>query len=461
MSLTGTIVGYDPGGNNDHGLALIKYDNSEIQDVNISTHSTAYSIIAAISDSDNIIAMGIDTLTCWSTGPSGWRPADRFLKNKYPEITNSIISANSLHGSMVLNGMSVIIKIKALFPNIHISETHPKVLYFELSKKKYNYDEHQSEMDILLSELLQKEISTINDHEWDAAFSVYAVSCGLLGKWNKDLHTIQTQNNEMLVEPCGTTSYWWPENKVGDNMSPKPGENQSLFDECINDIESAYKELGHSLGWRFLSVSKSVLNGPVKVVLVTINPAGNEIPPDHPWPSCENGVSYVVERWGNALPGQSKLQIQVQKLFEMLRGPLNYKGSYMDLMSQSLISHFIPFRSPRFGQLARQDESIEFGHALWKKILPVVHPQLIICLGRDVQEQIRSLIQSELSGKLVKSDSFPTGWGNYNAELDIFKNSEGNIRLLYLPHLSTWTLFTSDKCVENMPGIIDAAASGL
>lgn len=250
-------------------------------------------------------------------------------------------------------------------------------------------------------------------------------------------------------------------NIVRGNMSKRSGKTQSLFDECINDIESAYKELGHNLGWRFLSVSKSVLNGPVKVALVTINPAGNEIPPDHPWPSCENGVSYIVERWGNTLPGQSKLQIQVQKLFEMLRGPLNYKDSYMDLMSQSLISHFIPFRSPRFEQLARQDESIEFGHALWKKILPVVHPQLIICLGRDVQEQIRSLIQSELSGKLVKSDTFPTGWGNYNAELDIFKNSEGNIRLLYLPHLSTWTLFTSDKCVENMPGIIDAAAGGL
>ena len=210
INVSGMIVGYDPGGNGAHGLALASYNDGKIQGVRISTHPTVQSIISTISEFNDVIAIGIDTLTCWSTGPSGWRPADRWLKNEYPEITNSIASANSLFGSMGLNGMSALLKIKESFPNIHISETHPKVMYFELAKKKYNYKECNKEMDSFLSDLIGINISTKNDHEWDAAASIYAVYCGATGKWVNNLHSKSVTNNEVFVEPCGPTSYWWP-----------------------------------------------------------------------------------------------------------------------------------------------------------------------------------------------------------------------------------------------------------
>ncbi|MGD9161765.1 MAG: hypothetical protein PVG39_25365 [Desulfobacteraceae bacterium] len=245
-------------------------------------------------------------------------------------------------------------------------------------------------------------------------------------------------------------------------MKEKPIVQYSLFDDCVESIENVYNDLGYVLGWRFLNVSKEVFNSPVKIALVTINPAGDKIPLDHPfWASCEDGVSFVVERWDGALPGRSTLQIQVQEMFKLLCTAIQYKGTYIELMSQSLISHFIPFRSPRFDKLPKQEESIVFGRSLWKKIFSVVSPQLVICLGRDVQKQMKSLIQSELSGVPIKSEAFPTGWGKYNAELNTFKKSDGEVRLLYLPHLSTWTLFTSEKTVQNMPKIIKAAARGL
>jgi len=235
----------------------------------------------------------------------------------------------------------------------------------------------------------------------------------------------------------------------------------SLFEECISDIDFAYKDLGHKLGWRFLSVSKSIFDAPIKLVVVTINPAGNEIPKGHPWESCESGVSYVVEKWGTSLPGEETLQIQVQHLFKELCTSLNFKGSNINLMAQSLIAHFIPFRSPRFKSLHNKEQSIKFGLRLWGKILPAVKPKLIICLGREVQKQMRTLIDSQLSGKCSKKVPFQTGWGKYEAELEIYKISNGEIRLLYLPHLSTWTLFTSKKSAPNMPGIIKAATKGL
>ena len=233
------------------------------------------------------------------------------------------------------------------------------------------------------------------------------------------------------------------------------------FDECVQEIEIAYTGLGHRLGWRFLNVSRNVLSTPVKVAFITINPGGDSIPPDHPWPSCEAGVSYLVERWGDTSPGQSKLQIEVQGLFRMLSQYLLFPGLFQELMAQSLISHFIPFRSPTFAELPRQQESIEFGRQLWRRILPIVSPRLIVCLGREVQKELRSLIPGVMGGIAARNQSFETGWGQYTADIHDFHGPFGTIRLLYLPHLSRFQLFTSQKCSQQMSIILGAACKDL
>lgn len=211
MNMQGTIVGYDPGGNNSHGLAIIRYESNKISHVYVSTHSTAQSVIDKIFEFSDVIGIGVDTLTCWSTGHSGWRPADRWLRERYTTIQNSIASANSLFGSMGLNGMSVLLELKARFPSICISEAHPKVVYYEMSKKKYEYSKYNLEMDSMVNDLFGIQISTKNDHEWDALISAYTVLSGMSGLWSKDLHKLNLQHNEKLIDPCGKTNYWWPD----------------------------------------------------------------------------------------------------------------------------------------------------------------------------------------------------------------------------------------------------------
>ena len=244
-------------------------------------------------------------------------------------------------------------------------------------------------------------------------------------------------------------------------MASSQSSDPSLFDECVRDINVAYQELGHTLGWRFLSVSRSVLDAPVKIALITINPAGKLIPADHPWASCEDGSSYLVERWGDAPSGRSTLQIQVQEMFSLLRLSIRFAGETRELIEQSLISHFVPFRSPRLDELPRKKESIAFGRRLWARLLPCASPRLIICLGRDVQRELRKLIPGAMSATRVDSKSFATGWGEYTAEVDTYSAGRGTTRLLFLPHLSTWTLFTSVTSMANMPAILQASARGL
>lgn len=244
-------------------------------------------------------------------------------------------------------------------------------------------------------------------------------------------------------------------------MSQHSVHSSTFFKECVSEIEVAYTALDHRLGWRFLNVSRNVLNTPVKVAFIAINPGGDSIPSDHPWKSCEAGLSHLVERWDGALPGQSELQLQVQGLFRMLADNLGFHGSFQELMAQSLVSQFIPFRSPTFAALPRQKESIEFGRRLWGRILPVASPKLIVCLGRDVQQELRALMPSTMECAWKQRQSFETGWGDYTADMDEFEGPRGIVRLLYLPHLSRFQLFTSQKCCRQMPIILAAACKNL
>jgi len=219
MTLNGTIIGYDPGGNSSHGVAKFTFRNGNLIHHSVITLKTAFEVIKYVGEIEDLIALGVDTLTCWSTGESGWRPADRWLRNKYKVIGNSIASANSLFGSMGLNGMSVLISLRKKLPNLLISETHPKVLYYALSQQKYDYKDNHPSMDAYLSALFDEIVDTNNDHEWDAAISVYAVMKGFVDQWHIDLHQLPTRNDESIIMPCGETKYWWPE-ELSDSAAP-------------------------------------------------------------------------------------------------------------------------------------------------------------------------------------------------------------------------------------------------
>lgn len=209
--INGTIVGYDPGGNEAHGFALLTIKDGEPEGISVTTLSNAEAVIKEIR-SKAILGLGVDTLSCWCTGNSGWRPADIWLRTRYPEVINSIMSPNALSGSMGINGMSVLIETAKMSNDITLSETHPKVLYYALIRKRYDYDKNHVEMDDFLSKrILGLNVKTSNSHEWDAAISAYALMMGITGMWTCDLHKLKLENNYRLVQPCGKTFYYWPE----------------------------------------------------------------------------------------------------------------------------------------------------------------------------------------------------------------------------------------------------------
>ena len=207
---SGLIAGYDPGGNGGHGLAVARFRSGECCEVQIETHRHAESVLSALEACGEISAIGIDTLAAWSTGDSGWRAADLWLRSNYQEVRPSIVSPNGLYGSMGLNGMAVLIAIRQAHPSIHVTETHPKVLYWALAGKKYRYYQASSAMDVDVSAWLGCGVSTKNDHEWDAVVSVLAAFKGISGEWARNLFEEPQVGTGRLVFPAGPAHYWWP-----------------------------------------------------------------------------------------------------------------------------------------------------------------------------------------------------------------------------------------------------------
>lgn len=210
--LNGVIAGYDPGGNNCHGFAALQIKNGAPTSITTQTLPSADSVISLLDTQQALVGVGVDTLTCWSTGPSGWRPADQWLRQRYPEVQNSVVAANSLFGSMGINGMAVLIYLRARQPQIWITETHPKVMYWHLAQRKYDFERSSREMTSLFESRWQICATPNSEHEWDAAISALAAYEGLVGNWQHDLHNLSCTSNERIIRPCGATSYVWPTN---------------------------------------------------------------------------------------------------------------------------------------------------------------------------------------------------------------------------------------------------------
>jgi hypothetical protein len=209
--LYGVVIGYDPGGNGGHGVAELHFQDREATALTTRSLQTTEDVISTLEDLPSLAALGVDTLTCWGTGVSAWRPADRWLRERYKAVQNSVMTPNGLFGSMGLNGMAVLIAARQKFPDVVITETHPKVLYWQLSSKKYEYQTSKVAMDGVLTAALGISVEAATEHEWDAAVSAFAALSGLLGNWTHDLHALPTEKGERLIRPCGSTHYFWPE----------------------------------------------------------------------------------------------------------------------------------------------------------------------------------------------------------------------------------------------------------
>ncbi len=197
------------------------------------------------------------------------------------------------------------------------------------------------------------------------------------------------------------------------------------FEEAVRKIADEYQRLGHRLGWRFLTTQRRTLRT-AKTALITLNPGGDYDPPEHGRESSEPGSAYLCESWDECPPGEARLQVQVQRLFNWLGEDLN----------EALSAHFIPFRSPNYRDLHERKASLEFASSLWRRLLSTIAPTLVISIGGEAFKGIRKIL-SDIRGAPIRQSEFPLGWNKMKATLVRYHQC----LLIGLPHLSRFSIF--------------------
>ena len=106
---------------------------------------------------------------------------------------------------MAVQGVALAMRLRQHWPEIHLNESHPKVLYYALTNQQYAFG--QPMVTWLLNQFappLNAEIA--NDHEWDALISAWSTWMGLTGQWNTNL----MNGVANLLLPAGPATYYWP-----------------------------------------------------------------------------------------------------------------------------------------------------------------------------------------------------------------------------------------------------------
>ncbi|MEW8437166.1 MAG: hypothetical protein AB2689_03330 [Candidatus Thiodiazotropha taylori] len=197
---------------------------------------------------------------------------------------------------------------------------------------------------------------------------------------------------------------------------------QKVFQDLVNSIRSEYEQMDYMLGWRFLTSPKSTVSRKTHSVFITLNPGGSTISHEAQQESCEEGSSYLVEKWGSNAPGNAPLQRQIQSLFN------NLDWNFEKVLS----GQFVPFRSPSWAELPHRQSALKFGYQIWSKLLDVVQPSTVVVMSKsELRKPIRSIL-----GTPQSSTNVGVGWGNITAGLDIYPNC----RLVSLPHLSRFQI---------------------
>lgn len=212
------FLGYDPGGASDHGVAELDVDLTTgrvlgATTARVATADAACAHFRATMTATAVAGIGVDTLTEWCLGHAGWRPADAWLRQRYPQVQASVDNPNHINGAMSLNGMGVLTLLRQASPALVVTEAHPKVLYFALAQAKYDWSTSRPQMvQWLSSQLGTVALGVSSDHEFDALLSAWACVQGVLGRWSTDLHApiAGFAPSGTILQPAGPTRYFWP-----------------------------------------------------------------------------------------------------------------------------------------------------------------------------------------------------------------------------------------------------------
>ena len=203
--MSGFWIGADPGGKDKFGLALLG-DAGEVSCWTVSSVQQAVETLKNAMRQSEPLGLGIDAPMWWSARKGGGRKADDFLRQKCSVPSGTVQSANSLRGAALVGGALLASAMRQEYPNIPITETHPKALLIAMKcggrefLRKYGISPNWN-----------------NEHERDAAIGAVSAREGFEGRWTIDLSKRRYESEQdPQIYWLAPVAYFWPERAVAD-----------------------------------------------------------------------------------------------------------------------------------------------------------------------------------------------------------------------------------------------------
>ena len=193
-------VGADPGGEGNFGIAILTESNQP-QTSSVDCADEAIDFVRKHLDRTPA-GVGVDAPLWWSSGRSGDRSADQWLRRRYGLLGGEVQATNSLRGAALVQGAMFILRMRETYPAVPVTETHPKALLKALTQGDWESFAGRFGLITAIS----------NDHERDALIAAVSAREGFQGLWPHDLSI------KRLPAEQDPRSYWlapvhyfWPE----------------------------------------------------------------------------------------------------------------------------------------------------------------------------------------------------------------------------------------------------------
>ncbi len=196
----GIWIGADPGGKGNFGLAFLQ-NRLVVQLICVDCADQA--IDAVLRFEQLPLGVGIDAPLWWSSGPSGDRRADQWIRRTFSLSGGQVQAANSLRGAALVQGMMFAHLMRERFPKVPITESHPNAVLRALGQDWESFREAY----------LDRAQYAVK-HERDAIISAVSAREGFLGNWPVDLarkrHSSEQDPERFWLAPI---NYYWPETR--------------------------------------------------------------------------------------------------------------------------------------------------------------------------------------------------------------------------------------------------------
>lgn len=200
MSPTDAVwVGADPGGRGNFGVCILNSNGL----ARTRLVDCADDAIAWVGENAELApsGVGVDAPLWWSSGRSGDRRADQWLRMTYGFSGGQVQTTNSLRGAALVQGAMFVQRVRERYGEVRVTETHPKAL---LQALRSDWGEFCDRFGLTGS--------VGSEHERDAVVSAVAAREGFEGRWTIDLslqrHASEQDPSRFWLAPV---HYFWPE----------------------------------------------------------------------------------------------------------------------------------------------------------------------------------------------------------------------------------------------------------